>query len=149
MWLSPNRGCESCENTVSLFDSWPPRCPSCPSSPPSFLHATFRGRVQKMKCSEFFFPLLVQIEQRKASKAPKNRFSKNGKRTHFSGVLLLLLLCRLLLVRLVDCTVNLSDFYSYRLIGKLTAFFQLQEFSQRHQTWELRTSTFVARLSLT
>jgi hypothetical protein len=25
--------------------------------------------------------------------------------------------------------VNLSDFYSYRLIGKLTAFLQLQEFS--------------------
>ncbi len=30
--------------------------------------------------------------------------------------------CRLLLVRLVDCTVNLSDFYSYRLVGKLTLF---------------------------
>ncbi len=62
--------------------------------------------------------------------------------------LMLLLLCRLLLVRLVDCTVNLSVFYSYRLIGKLTAFFQLQEFSQRNQTWELRTSTFAARLFL-
>ncbi len=34
---------------------------------------------------------------------------------------MLSLLCRLLLVRMVDCTVNLSDFYSYRLIGKLTA----------------------------
>ena len=55
---------------------------------------------------------------------------------------------RLLLVRLVDSTVNLSDFYSYRLIGKLTAFLQLQEFSQRHQTWGLRTSNFAARLSL-
>jgi hypothetical protein len=44
--------------------------------------------------------------------------------------------------------VNLSDFYSYRLIGKLTVFFQLQEFSQRNQTWGLRTSTFAARLSL-
>jgi hypothetical protein len=44
--------------------------------------------------------------------------------------------------------VNLSDFYSYRLIGKLTAFLQLQEFSQRNQTWGHRTSTFVARLSL-
>jgi hypothetical protein len=53
---------------------------------------------------------------------------------------MLSLLCRLLLVRLVDCTVNLSDFYSYRLIGKLTAFLQVQEFSQRNQTWELRTS---------
>ncbi len=37
---------------------------------------------------------------------------------------------------------------SYRLIGKLTAFLQLQEFSQRNQTWELRTSTFAARLFL-
>ena len=36
---------------------------------------------------------------------------------------MLSLLCQLLLVRLVDCIVNLSDFYSYRLIGKLTAFF--------------------------
>ena len=33
------------------------------------------------------------------------------------------LLCRLLPVRLGDSIVNLSDFYSYRLIGKLTAFF--------------------------
>ena len=62
--------------------------------------------------------------------------------------LMLSLLCRLLLVRLVDCTVNSSDFYSYRLIGKLTAFLQLQEFSQRNQTWGHRTSTFAARLSL-
>ncbi len=45
--------------------------------------------------------------------------------------LMLSLLCRLLLVRMVDCTVNLSGFYSYRIIGKLTAFLQLQEFSQR------------------
>jgi hypothetical protein len=44
--------------------------------------------------------------------------------------------------------VNLSDFYSYRLIGKLTAFLHLQEFSQRNQTWEFRTSTFAARLFL-
>jgi hypothetical protein len=62
--------------------------------------------------------------------------------------LMLSLLCRLLLVRLVDCTVNLSDFYSYRLVGKLTAFLQLQGFSQRNQTWGYRTSTFAARLSL-
>jgi hypothetical protein len=31
---------------------------------------------------------------------------------------------------MVDWTVNLSGFYFYRLIGKLTAFLQLQEFSQ-------------------
>ena len=38
-------------------------------------------------------------------------------------------LCLLLLVRLGACTVNLCAFYFYRLIGKLTAFLQLQEFS--------------------
>jgi hypothetical protein len=32
---------------------------------------------------EFFFPLLVQIEQRKTSKAPKNRFSKKWKENTF------------------------------------------------------------------
>ena len=35
----------------------------------------------------------------------------------------------LLLVRLGGYIVNLSDFYSYRLIGKLTVFLNLQEFS--------------------
>jgi hypothetical protein len=34
-------------------------------------------------------------------------------------------LCLLLLVRLGGYIVNLSDFYSYSLIGKLTAFLQL------------------------
>jgi hypothetical protein len=53
----------------------------------------------------------------------------------------------LLLVRMDVYIVTLSDFYFYRLIGKLTAFLQLQEFSQWNQTWELRTSTFAARLS--
>ena len=38
-------------------------------------------------------------------------------------------LCLLFLVRLGGYRVNLSDFYSYRLIGKLTVFLQLQEFS--------------------
>jgi hypothetical protein len=41
-------------------------------------------------------------------------------------------LCLLLLVRLGGYIVNLSDFYSYSLIGKLTAFLQLQEFSLRN-----------------
>ena len=36
-------------------------------------------------------------------------------------------LCLLLLVCPTGYIVNLSDFYSYRLIGKLTAFLQLQE----------------------
>jgi hypothetical protein len=31
--------------------------------------------------------------------------------------------------------VNLSDFYSYRLIGKLTVFFQLQEFILLNMSW--------------
>jgi hypothetical protein len=42
--------------------------------------------------------------------------------------------------------VNLLDFYSYRLIGKLTAFLQLQEFSQRNLP--VASSTSVARLFL-
>jgi hypothetical protein len=41
-----------------------------------------------------------------------------------------------------DYMVNLSDFYSYRLIGKLTDFLQLQEFSQRH----FRCAAFVQQL---
>jgi hypothetical protein len=41
--------------------------------------------------------------------------------------------------------VNLLDFYSYRLIGKLTAFFQIQEFSQRIQP--VNSFTFAVRLS--
>ena len=36
-------------------------------------------------------------------------------------------LCLLFLVRPAGYIVNLSDFYSYRLIGKLTVFLQLQE----------------------
>jgi hypothetical protein len=40
-----------------------------------------------------------------------------------------------------------ADFYSYRLIGKLTAFSQLQEFSQRNLPVE-DSFTFAARFSL-
>jgi hypothetical protein len=43
---------------------------------------------------------------------------------------------------------TLLDFYSYRLIGKLTAFLQLQEFNQCNQTWGHRTLIFAARRSL-
>jgi hypothetical protein len=53
----------------------------------------------------------------------------------------------LLLVRQAGYIVNLSDFYSYRLIGKLTAFLQLQEFSLRQQT-PVASSTSAARLLL-
>jgi hypothetical protein len=56
-------------------------------------------------------------------------------------------LCLLLLVRVGGYIMNLSDFYSYRLIGKLTAFLQLQEFSLRKQT-PVASSTSAARLSL-
>jgi hypothetical protein len=55
-------------------------------------------------------------------------------------------LCLLLLVRVGGYIVNLLDFYSYRLIGKLTAFLQLQEFSQRNLP--VGSSTSAARLSL-
>jgi hypothetical protein len=54
-------------------------------------------------------------------------------------------LCLLLLVRLGGYIVNLSDFYSYRLIGKLTDFLQLQEFSLRNMI--VTSSTSAARLS--
>ncbi len=62
-------------------------------------------------------------------------------------LLTLSLLCRLFPVRLGDFIVNRSEFYSYRIIGKLTAFLQLQEFSQRNQTWE-HSSTFATRFFL-
>ena len=55
-------------------------------------------------------------------------------------------LCLLLLVRLGGYKVTLSDFYSYRLIGKLTACLQLQEFIFRKPT--VTSSTSVARLFL-
>jgi hypothetical protein len=54
--------------------------------------------------------------------------------------------CLLLLVRLGGYIVNLCDFYSYKLIGKLTAFLQLQEFSLRNMTVD--SSTSAARRSL-
>jgi hypothetical protein len=54
-------------------------------------------------------------------------------------------LCLLLLVRQAGYIVNLLDFYSYRLIGKLTAFLYLQEFSQRNPT--VASSTSAARSS--
>jgi hypothetical protein len=57
-----------------------------------------------------------------------------------------MLLCLLLLVRVAGYIEKLLDFYSYRLIGKLTAFVQLQEFSQRKLP--MACSTFVARLSI-
>ncbi len=55
-------------------------------------------------------------------------------------------LCLLLLVRLGGYIANLSDFYSYRLIGKLTAFLQLQEFGLLNIPVD--SSTFAVRPSL-
>ena len=52
----------------------------------------------------------------------------------------------LLVVRLGGYIANLSDFYSCRLIGKLTDFLQLQEFSLRNLTVD--SSTTSARLFL-
>ncbi len=49
--------------------------------------------------------------------------------------------CPLLLVRLGGYIVNLSEFYSYRLIGKLTAFLHLQEFCQRNQIVDSSTTS--------
>ena len=46
----------------------------------------------------------------------------------------------LLLVRLGGYIVNLCSFYSYRLIGKLTAFLQLQELSFRNRPVDCSTS---------
>jgi hypothetical protein len=51
-----------------------------------------------------------------------------------------------LLVRVGGYIVNLLDFYSERLIGKLTAFLQLQEFSLRRHT-QVASSPPAARLS--
>jgi hypothetical protein len=50
------------------------------------------------------------------------------------------------LVHQAGYIVNLSDPYSYRLIGKLTASLQLQEFCQRNQIVDSTTSA--ERLSL-
>jgi hypothetical protein len=55
-------------------------------------------------------------------------------------------LCLLLLVRLGGYIVNLSDFYYYKLIGKLTAFLQIQEFSLHNLP--VVSSTSAARFSL-
>ncbi len=47
----------------------------------------------------------------------------------------------LFLVRLATYIANFSEFYSYRLIGKLTAFLQLQELCLRNQIVDFSTTT--------
>jgi hypothetical protein len=49
-------------------------------------------------------------------------------------------LCLLLLVRLGGYIVNSLDCYSYKLIGKMTAFLQFQEFSLRNPLVDFSTS---------
>ena len=49
-------------------------------------------------------------------------------------------LCLLLLVRLGVYIVNWCVFYSYRLVGKLTTFLELQEFSFRNLTVDSSTT---------
>ena len=61
--------------------------------------------------------------------------------TIITTTLLLSPLWLLLLVRLGDYIVNLCSFYFYNLIGKLTTFFQLQEFSLRNTTVASSTTT--------
>jgi hypothetical protein len=52
------------------------------------------------------------------------------------------LLCLLLLVRLGDYIVNSCDFYSYRLIGKLTTFFAVSGVQQHdRRLFHLRRTT--------
>ncbi len=49
--------------------------------------------------------------------------------------------CPLLLVRLGGYIVNLCEFYSYSLIGKLTLFLHIQEFCQCNQIVDSSTTT--------
>ena len=44
-------------------------------------------------------------------------------------------LCLILIVRLGVYTVNLYDFYSWRLIGKLNSFLKIQEFTSGFKQW--------------
>jgi hypothetical protein len=67
--------------------------------------------------------------------------SKNIELTTTITLLTLYHLCLLLLVRLGGYIVNLSDFYSYTIIGKLTVFLEFQEFSLHKLTVTSSTST--------
>jgi hypothetical protein len=71
---------------------------------------------------------------------PMIKYGNIGQTTTIT-LLTLYHLCLLFLVRLGGYIVNLSDFYSYRVIGKLTVFLQLQEFSLRKPTVDSSTST--------
>jgi hypothetical protein len=46
----------------------------------------------------------------------------------------------LLLIRLGGYIVNMCDLYFYKVVGKLTAFLQLQEFNLRNQTVDSSTT---------
>ena len=55
-------------------------------------------------------------------------------------------LCPLLLVRLTGYIVNLSDSYSYSLIGKLTDFLEIQEFNLCNLHVDSSTSSVLCSL---
>jgi hypothetical protein len=58
----------------------------------------------------------------------RRRVTKSEKIELTITITMLYHLCLLLVVRLGGHIMNLSDLYSYRIIGKLTAFMSLQEF---------------------
>jgi hypothetical protein len=68
--------------------------------------------------------------------------SVNIARTIITTLLTLSRLCRLLLVRMDVYIMTLSDFYSYRIIGKLTVFF-----SFRSSVSEIKLGSYVLSLS--
>jgi hypothetical protein len=74
------------------------------------------------------------------------KLSANKLLSEFYSYRLIGKLTDFLLVRQAAYIVNLSEFYSYRLIGKLTDFLQIQEFSLRRHT-QVASSPFAARLS--
>jgi hypothetical protein len=94
-------------------------------------------------CKTFFFSTaeLVQLAEHL-----KNVFSLHFFDNLFLGALLAFLCSICTEVKKTQTfhflIVTLLDFYSYRLIGKLTAFLQFQEFSHHNQTWDLRVFTF-------
>jgi len=71
--LSPNRGCE---NTFCCLT------PGLVTVLPLLNSQTVLEQVGVQIENVFFLFFSVQIEQRKASKAPKNRFSKKVEREH-------------------------------------------------------------------
>ena len=112
----------------------------------SIAHERFGGSSDPSLNGNLHYPNDIDRSLNEAA-ADKIRTYGNITLTIITMPLALSPLYLLLLVRLGGYIVNLSDFYSYRFIGKLTVFLQFQEFSQRNQIWD-HSSTFAARLSL-